>query len=170
MGILLTRVHRAPFRNSEISFMHEIICPHCQTAFKIDEAGYADIVSQVRNSEFEHEIHERLALAEKDKQSAVQLAEQSVRAELEKAVAQQDKQLVELKARLEAGETVKQLAVADALKGVEQERDQLRSELRDAQNAKVAAEQLAKAEKLREVQAAAAALVVVMYHVVRGRS
>ena len=137
--------------------MHEIICPHCQTAFKIDEAGYADIVSQVRNSEFEHEIHERLALAEKDKQSAVQLAEQAVRAELEKAVAEQDKQLVGLKARLEAGETAKQLAVADALKGVEQERDQLRSELRDAQNAKVAAEQLAKAEKLREVQAAAAA-------------
>ena len=136
--------------------MHEIICPHCQTAFKIDEAGYADIVSQVRNSEFEHEIHERLALAEKDKQSAVQLAEQSVRAELEKAVAEQDTQLAELKARLEASETAKQLAVADALKGIEQERDQLRSELRDAQNAKVAAEQLAEAEKLREVQAAAA--------------
>lgn len=23
--------------------MHEIICPHCHKAFKIDEAGYADM-------------------------------------------------------------------------------------------------------------------------------
>ena len=44
--------------------MHEIICPHCSKAFKIDEAGYADILKQVRDSEFDHELHDRLALAE----------------------------------------------------------------------------------------------------------
>lgn len=137
--------------------MNEIICPHCQKAFKIDEAGYADIVSQVRNAEFEHDIHERLALAEKDKQSAVQLAEQAVKSELEKAAAEQARQITELTAKLEAGETSKQLAVNEALKAIEQERDKLRNDLREAQQAKEAAEKLAEAEKLREVQAASAA-------------
>ena len=45
--------------------MHEIICPHCGKAFKIDEAGYADILSQVRNHAFQEEIHEKLELAKK---------------------------------------------------------------------------------------------------------
>ncbi len=54
--------------------MHEIICPHCGKAFKIDEAGYADIVKQVRDGEFEQQLHERLELAEQDKRNAVELA------------------------------------------------------------------------------------------------
>ncbi|HMU14509.1 MAG TPA: hypothetical protein PKE53_10925, partial [Flavobacteriales bacterium] len=47
--------------------MNEIICPHCHKAFKIDEAGYADIIKQVRDREFEKTIHERLEAAEKEK-------------------------------------------------------------------------------------------------------
>ena len=54
--------------------MHEIICPHCEKAFKIDEAGYADILKQVRDHEFEQQLHERLELAEQDKRNAVELA------------------------------------------------------------------------------------------------
>jgi hypothetical protein len=54
--------------------MHEIICPHCSKAFKIDEAGYADILQQVRDHAFEEQLRERLELAERDKQSAVELA------------------------------------------------------------------------------------------------
>ena len=50
--------------------MHEIICPHCGKAFKIDEAGYADILKQVRDSDFERQLHERLELAEQDKRNA----------------------------------------------------------------------------------------------------
>ena len=42
--------------------MHEIICPHCNKAFKIDEAGYADILKQVRDGAFEQQLHERLEL------------------------------------------------------------------------------------------------------------
>ena len=44
--------------------MHEIICPHCGKAVKIDEAGYADILKQVRDGAFEQQLHERLELAE----------------------------------------------------------------------------------------------------------
>ena len=54
--------------------MNEIIFPHCNKVFKIDEAGYADILKQVRVGDFEKQLHERLALAEKDKLGAVELA------------------------------------------------------------------------------------------------
>ncbi|WP_235695759.1 MULTISPECIES: hypothetical protein [Aeromonas] len=49
--------------------MHEIICPHCKKAFKIDEVGYADILKQVRDSDFEQQLHERLELADQDKRN-----------------------------------------------------------------------------------------------------
>jgi hypothetical protein len=55
--------------------MNEIICPHCEKAFKIDEAGYADILKQIRNKEFDKELHEKLAEAEKDKAHALSLVE-----------------------------------------------------------------------------------------------
>ena len=40
--------------------MHEIICPHCGKAFKIHETGYEEIHKQVRDSEFDQQLHERL--------------------------------------------------------------------------------------------------------------
>ena len=66
--------------------MHEIICPHCNQAFKIDEAGYADILKQVRDSEFEKQLHERLVLADTEKKNAVELAKVKVSSEMQKAV------------------------------------------------------------------------------------
>lgn len=65
--------------------MHEITCPHCNKAFKIDEAGYADILKQVHDSEFEQQLHERLELAEKDKINAVELAKEKAGSEMQKA-------------------------------------------------------------------------------------
>jgi hypothetical protein len=47
--------------------MNEIICPNCNKAFKVDEAGFADILKQVRDHEFEKELANRLDLAEKEK-------------------------------------------------------------------------------------------------------
>ena len=83
--------------------MHEIICPHCSKAFKIDEAGYADILKQVRDSEFDQALHDRLALAEKDKQSAVDLAMAKAASELQKKSAAKDAEIQELQAKLNAG-------------------------------------------------------------------
>ena len=54
--------------------MHEIICPHCNKAFKIDEAGYANILKQVRDGDFDKQLHERLELAEREKRDAVAVA------------------------------------------------------------------------------------------------
>ena len=54
--------------------MHDIICPQCNTSFKIDKAGYAEIIKQVRDREFEQQLNKRLTLAEQDKRNAIDLA------------------------------------------------------------------------------------------------
>ena len=83
--------------------MNEIICPHCKKAFKVDEAGYADILKQVRDSEFEQQLDERLELAEKEKRNAVELAKNEVGSEMQKTSAAKDSEIQELKAKLDAG-------------------------------------------------------------------
>ncbi len=136
--------------------MREITCPHCKKAFKIDEAGYEAIVKQVRDGEFEHELHERLELAEKEKQNAVELAKAKVANELQMAAAAKDVEIQDLKARLDAGAVAQQLAVTQALGAVEKERDALAAELAKARHDKAAATDLAEAKLVNELQKAAA--------------
>ncbi len=125
--------------------MNEIICPHCNKAFKIDEAGYADILKQVRDDEFSKELHDRLAMAEKDKESAVKLAEQKTKSELQSDITKAEKQLTELKAdkdaeiaklqsKLESSETEKRLALSEAVNKLERERDQIANELKSKES------------------------------------
>jgi hypothetical protein len=78
--------------------VNEIVCPHCKKAFKIDEAGFADILKQVRDHEFERELHERAQMYERDKESAVKLAEVKTKGELQSDLAKKDAELAELKA------------------------------------------------------------------------
>ena len=136
--------------------MREIICPHCKKAFKVDEAGYADILKQVRDGEFEQELHERLALAEQDKRTAIELAETRVASELQKLAAGKDTEIMELKAKLDAGEVERKLAVKEALSAVQKERDTLAHELDKAKHEKQAAAELAEALLVNELQKAAA--------------
>ena len=77
--------------------MNEIICPNCHKAFKVDEAGFADIVKQVRDHQFEEELQNRLNLAEKEKESAVKLAEATIKNSLQQQLAQKDAALAKLK-------------------------------------------------------------------------
>lgn len=107
--------------------MNEIICPHCQKAFKIDEAGYADILKQVRDRDFDLQLHKRLQLAEQEKQSAIEMAEVS-----------------------------QKLAVTQAISAVEKERDTLALELEQAKQDKIVASQLANSKLSNEVQKTAA--------------
>lgn len=137
--------------------MHEIICPHCGKAFKIDEAGYADILKQVRDNDFEKQLHERLELAEQDKRNAVELAQAKVASELQKAASAKDAEIQELKAKLDAGDVARQLAVTQALSAVEKERDALASELEQAKHDKQTASKLADANLVNELQKAASA-------------
>lgn len=132
--------------------MHEIICPHCHKAFKIDEAGYADILKQVRDKEFEKQLAERLELAEQDKRNAVALAQAKVTSELEKIASAKDAEIQALKVRLDAGDVAQKLAVTEALSAVEKERDTLLSELEKAKLEKESVSQLAEAKLLNELQ------------------
>ena len=91
--------------------MHEIICPHCQKAFKIDEAGYADIVKQVHDREFEEALKRQLELVEKEKQTAIQLAEVAVSSNFEKEAFKKEAEIERLKEELKASEAAKNTAV-----------------------------------------------------------
>ena len=137
--------------------MNEIICPHCGKAFKIDEAGYADILKQVRDSAFEQQLHERLVLAEKDKQSEVELAKAQLTTELQKAAAAKDAEIQALQAKVTSANQEQQLAVAQALSSAEKERDALAHQLEQAKRDNQAAAALAQAQRLADLQQAAAA-------------
>jgi hypothetical protein len=136
--------------------MHEIICPHCAKAFKIDEAGYADILKQVRDGDFEKQLHERLELAELEKRNAVELAQMKIAGESQKAAAAKDAEIQDLKARLDAGDVALKLAVTQALGAIEKERDALANELQQAKHDKQAVAQLAEARLVNELQKATA--------------
>lgn len=135
--------------------MHDIVCPHCSKAFKIDEAGYADILNQVRDKDFEHQLHERLLLADQDKQNAVELANAKAASELQKAAIVKDSQIQELKSKLEANEVAQKLAISEALSAVEKERDALANKLAQAKHDKEATLELTEVKHLSELQKAA---------------
>lgn len=137
--------------------MNEIICPHCEKAFKIDEAGYAEILKQVRDHEFEQELQERLDLAEQQKQSAFDLARANDAQKTQQVLAAKDSEIQDLRAKIEAGDAQKKLAVTEALSAVEKQRDALVGELEQIKRDKQAAADLAEVKLSSEVQKAGSA-------------
>ena len=136
--------------------MNEVICPHCEKAFKIDEAGYADILKQVRDSEFDQQLHERLELAEQEKKNAVELAKHEIGGEMQKEAAAKQAEIQALKARLEAGEVAQKLAVTEALSAIEKERDVLSNDLERAKQHSETLLKLAEEKLSKDVQETAA--------------
>ena len=132
--------------------MNEIICPNCKKAFKVDEAGFAEILKQVRDHQFEEELQKRLNLAEKEKENAVKLAEATIKNSLQENLAKKDLEITELKAnnelklavqlankeseisemksKIQNAEIEKRLKVTEAVKGIEKERDDLANDLK----------------------------------------
>ena len=147
--------------------MNEIICPNCNKAFKVDEAGFADILKQVRDHQFEEELKKRLTIAEEQKQSAVELAvaktknsvqeeltnkdkeitelKASSKSELRESLAEKDSELAEMKSKIQNFETVKELAVSKATKEIEKQRDTFENDVKtkelEKQNLKNSLEQ-----------------------------
>jgi hypothetical protein len=138
--------------------MNDIICPHCTKAFKIDEAGYAAILKQVRDTEFHQAIHERLEIAQRDQRNAVELAKSKLANELQAAAAAKEAEIQDLRARIQAADLQRQLAVSEALKAVEKQRDQLSADLAHMRQQIAAATQLAQAQREAEIQALQAKL------------
>lgn len=132
--------------------MNEIICPNCKKAFKVDEAGFADILKQVRDHQFEEELNKRLTIAEEQKDNAVELAIEKTKnsmqeelsnkekeitqlkanskSELIEKLAEKDAELADLKSKVQNFETVKELAVSKATKELEKQRDTLENDIK----------------------------------------
>ena len=127
--------------------MNEIICPKCDKAFKVDEAGFAAIQKQVRDQEFSKELNERMETAEREKNTAIQLKESDLkndfqeqlalkndeinalklksRTELVDEVSKKEERIRALQSQLESAEVKKELDLSNAVKDIEKQRDQL---------------------------------------------
>lgn len=132
--------------------MNEIICPNCKKAFKVDEAGFADILKQVRDHQFEEELTNRLALADREKENAVELAKANVKNSMQEELAKKDRELAVfqaessnelakklaakeleiagMKSQIQSADTEKRLEVSEAVKKIEKERDNLANDLK----------------------------------------
>lgn len=128
-------------------------CPNCKEVFKVDDSVYSDIVRQVRDKQFQDEIAHRLAAADKEKQSAIELTESKVKANYQDLLAKKDHEISELKfkskselmdevskkeeqirqlqSKVEQAETQKQLEVNTAVNLIEKAKNKLENELQN---------------------------------------
>ncbi|MDP4597175.1 MAG: DUF2130 domain-containing protein [Crocinitomicaceae bacterium] len=147
--------------------MNEIKCPHCQKSFNLDDAGYADILKQVRNHEFDIELEKREKEHERQRQEALKLADAQANEKLQVALRTKDSELAELRAKVSTEvaelkaqlgnfELQKSLAVREAVALIEQDKNKLASELQTEKKLKdmeLLSQKAALEEKLRsEVQ------------------
>jgi len=113
--------------------MQEIKCPNCGEVFQVDEAGYAAIVRQVRDDEFNREIMQREKAMHAEKAMAVDLAVAGVKSE-------KDSEIAQLRARLQGSDAARQAALREAemnrqleLSRKDAEIERLRSQLRQSE-------------------------------------
>ena len=111
--------------------MNEIICPNCNKAFKVDETGYADILKQVRDYKFDEEIQARLVLANKEKDSAIELTKAQIKNTIQDTLSKKEQEIAQLKERNNTVELEKQLGIANAIKDIEKERNDLINTLKN---------------------------------------
>lgn len=138
--------------------MNDIVCPNCKKVFKVDEAGFADILKQVRDHQFDEELQKRLTLAERDKENAVKLAEANLKNSLQEDLAKKDRVILELRAqnerelslqlamkeaeiaemrsKIQHAEIEKKLTVTEAVQKIEKERDELVNNLKNKETEK----------------------------------
>ena len=102
--------------------MTDIVCPHCHTAFKIDESGYAEILKQVHDKDFEKQLGERIKALETTNKLTTELAVSSAKADLERERDQ-------LKAQLDKAQLSQELALANAVAEITRERDRIQGDL-----------------------------------------
>ena len=111
--------HNNAIRILEYVSMNEIICPHCDKAFKVDEAGYANILKQVYDQEFENQLNERLTQVEKDQVSALKLAEKDAKSALQALKSAKDIEVERLLSQIREKESSVQATVDQAVREIE---------------------------------------------------
>ena len=121
--------------------MQEIKCPNCGEVFVVDESGYAQIVQQVRDKEFEKELKQREKDFEKTKESELKLAQMEQKEHFDKAlsskdaaIVERDKEIEQLQMQIAGKETEKELAVAKAVQQKDKELSEKTMEIIDLKN------------------------------------
>ncbi len=132
--------------------MNEINCPNCKRAFKVDEAGFADILKQVRDHQFEEELRKRLTLAEVEKQNAIKLAEANLKNSLQDNLAKKEAEIAQIKAQLDNAELQKKLSITEAVQKIEKERDAYANEIKTKELEKQNSESTLKQQFATELQ------------------
>ena len=104
--------------------MHEIKCPKCGEVFQVDESGYAELLSQVRNEAFEDELHKRARELEEKNKNDIKMVqmeqEKNYNAALtnkDKVLAEKDMEIQQLKNKLEMNDSQQKLAITEAVSG-----------------------------------------------------
>ncbi|MDO4814517.1 MAG: DUF2130 domain-containing protein [Gemella sp.] len=113
--------------------MQQIKCPHCNESFTIDESKYENIVSQIRNAEFEKEIHNKLEEARSNYNQELLLFEERTKNIQENALNEKNKEILELKAKLEASDKDKELEILNAKKELEEKLSKKERELAEVE-------------------------------------
>jgi hypothetical protein len=139
--------------------INQIVCPNCNVPFTIDESGYAEILKQVHDKEFEAKLLERMALLEKTQAAELELAQQRIIAQNAEALSASKSTIQELQAKIQASEIEKQLALSEKSRELEKERDSLASQIKILQAEHIANEAASKAStdellKLKDEQIA----------------
>ncbi|MEG3282967.1 DUF2130 domain-containing protein [Streptococcus suis] len=133
--------------------MHQITCPHCGTAFQVNETEYSQLLAQVRGAEFDKEIHDRL---ERERELLSQKAENDLQARL----SDKDKEILELTAKLDKFASQTELEISSAISQKDQEIQELKAQLGQIGLAKDLELQQAVAQVEKERDAAQNALVL----------
>ena len=113
--------------------MNDIICPHCKKTFKVDKQGYSDILKQVYDKEFDKKLNERLIQLNKDKSMEINLEKNEAEKKIQALENEKNKVIDKLKFDIKEADNIKQLAVSQAVKDIEKERDKLKNELNNAE-------------------------------------
>lgn len=118
--------------------MPEIRCPKCGSVFQVDETGYDQIAQQIRDSEFTKELERRKTEMDDKRKQELELIRLQEEQEHTLSITQKDAELsakeqkiIELQAKLEASETTKKLAVAEAVEKKNEELTQKTTEIAD---------------------------------------
>lgn len=105
--------------------MQEIKCPKCGEVFQVDESGYAAIVKQIRDREFQKEVYER----EQQFKAHLQTLEKDRQLAIKNAIGEKDAEIAQLKAQLNANAQNNKLSVSEAVAVKEKEITALQARL-----------------------------------------
>ena len=128
--------------------MNEIKCPHCGQVFTVDESGYAALLNQVRDHEFQRELNERVSLAEKNREQDMALAVAKAEEELRAQIAQRDSQLAAQTEQFRAEAKDLQLAAQNEKAELEKQLEALKAQLQAQASEADTARKLAVADAL----------------------